>query len=52
MDLTLLSMEGFIKHDKPHLKTNGSNPLTIPPNPIMPLSYDLIKHGGYSSILL
>ena len=43
MDSIMLSMEGLIKHNKPHPKTNGSNPLAIPPNPILPLSYDLVK---------
>ena len=43
MDSTMLSMESLIKHDKPHPKINESNPLTIPPNHILPLSYDLIK---------
>ena len=43
MDSTMLSMEGLIKHDKSHPKTNGSYPITIPPNPILPLSYALIK---------
>ena len=43
MDSKVLYMEGLIKHDKTHAKNNGSNPLPIPPNPILPLSYDLIK---------
>ena len=39
----MLSMEGLMKNDKIHPKTSGSNPLAIPPNPMLPLSYHLIK---------
>lgn len=32
-----------MKYDKPHPNTNGYNPLAIPPNHVISLSYDLIK---------
>ena len=41
MDSPMVSMESLIKHDRLNPKNNRSNPLDIPPNPILPLYHDL-----------